>query len=247
MAIFMRERAFRGARAIFIHREICGLIYVALVVTKEVQVSLRHYPTTTTTEADDSQIDVMATRETRPSASRAPQDRSEPVGEHVEIYYPHASVGLFLWAFGALIVAAWAGFAPYVSPIFGFSGDGSGSWTWSDAHSFGALVPGALAFVSCLLILACARRPIGMQSAGTLMSSGALVFLCGAWLSVFPVAWAVMRAPYFQAASPTRTFEYWLCFASGPGVLLAAFGAMVMGRARIERVAHRIVNRFTVA
>ncbi|HTT59070.1 MAG TPA: hypothetical protein VMF33_03395 [Acidimicrobiales bacterium] len=197
---------------------------------------------------EPSVSDIMASRETNttpPSTFPAPVDKVEE--ERSEIYYPGAAVGLFMWAFVALLLSAWAGIVPYVGPIFGFSADGSPSWTWNDAHTYGALVPGAVGFVSCLVILACARRPTGMQSAGTLASSGFVVVLCGAWLTIFPVAWAVIRAPYFQLASPTLTLEYWLGYASGPGVLLVAFGAFVMGRARIERVAHRLVNRVSVA
>jgi hypothetical protein len=168
------------------------------------------------------------------------------VARETEIYYPDAAVGLFLAAFAAFLLSAWAGIVPYVGPIFGFSADGTSSWTWDQAHTYGALIPGAVAFVACGIILACSRRPAGMQSAGTLALSGFAVFVSGAWLAIFPVAWAVIHAPYFQAASPTLNLEFWLGYATGPGVLLAAFGAFVMGRAGIEGVAHRLINRINV-
>jgi len=213
--------------------------------------SIRQHSTDTMSDEARS-TDVMASRETTTMPVSTPIDstpiaRQDRVSELSEIYFPHATVGLFMGGILALLLSAWAGIIPYVGPIFGFSADGTSSWTWNDAHTYGALVPGAVAFVACLMILACARRPAGMQSAGTLASSGAVVFLCGAWLAVFPVAWAVIRVAYFQTASPTLTLEYWLGYAVGPGVLLAAFGAFVMGRARIERVAHRLVNRLSVA
>ena len=208
--------------------------------------SIRQHSTDTMSE-DAPTTDVMASRETTTMPISTPPARTDKVSELSEIYFPHATVGLFMGGILALLLSAWSGIIPYVGPIFGFSADGTSSWTWNDAHTYGALVPGAVAFVACLMILACARRPAGMQSAGTLASSGVVVFLCGAWLAVFPVAWAVIRVPYFQTASPTLTLEYWLGYAVGPGVLLAAFGAFVMGRARIERVAHRLVNRLSVA
>lgn len=208
--------------------------------------SIRHHSTDTMSE-DTPVTDVMASRETDTAPTPIPLAPKTTVSDGSDVYYPHATVGLFLEAFGALLLCAWAGIIPYVGPIFGFSADGTSSWTSNDAHTYGALVPGAVGLVACLMILACARRPAGMQSAGTLASSGAVVFLCGAWMAVFPVAWAVIRAPYFHVASPTLTLEYWLGYASGPGLLLAAFGAFVMGRARIERVAHRLVNRLSVA
>jgi hypothetical protein len=89
------------------------------------------------------------------------------------------------------------------------------------------------------LILAGARRPVGVQPAGTLASAGFVVFLCGAWLSVVPVVWPVISAPYFHAASPSMTLAHWLGYASGPGILLAAFGAYVMGRSRGAAVVSR--------
>ncbi len=206
-----------------------------------------HQHSTDIMSGDAPVTDVMASRETITMPAPTPPAPRDKVEQLSEIHYPRATVGLFVWAFVALLLSAWAGVVPYIGPIFGFSADGSSSWTWNDAHTYGALVPGAVGLVSCLVILACARRPVGMQSAGTLASAGFAVFVCGAWLAVFPVAWAVIRAPYFQAASPTSTLEYWLGYASGPGVLLAAFGAFVMGRARVERVAHRLVNRLSVA
>jgi hypothetical protein len=65
------------------------------------------------------------------------------------------------------------------------------------------------------------------------------VFLCGAWLAVFPVVWPVITAPYFHAASPSMTLAHWLGYASGPGVLLAAIGAYVIGRSRSSAVLSR--------
>ena len=30
----------------------------------------------------------------------------------------------------AVLVSAWGGIVPYVGPLFGYSGDGSGAWHW---------------------------------------------------------------------------------------------------------------------
>jgi hypothetical protein len=129
---------------------------------------------------------------------------------------------------------------PFLGPTFGFSADGTASWTWNELHALGAVVPGALGILMCLIVLACARRPMGLQSAGMLATSGFVLFLCGAWLTVVPLVWPVLVGSYFHAASPSTTLEYWMGYASGPGLLMAAFGAMVIGRAGRESLTSQV-------
>jgi hypothetical protein len=148
-----------------------------------------------------------------------------------EIHVRGASVGLFLGAFIALVLSAWAGIVPFVGPIFGFSADGTTSWTWNQVHALGALMPGAVGVLACVFIMATARRPLRNQSTFVLGTWGFVLLLCGAWLTMTPVIWPALEGPYFHAASPTMTVAYWMGYASGPGILLVAFGAFVMGRA----------------
>ncbi|MGA7836050.1 MAG: hypothetical protein WCA31_12650 [Acidimicrobiales bacterium] len=152
-----------------------------------------------------------------------------------------APVGLIFGGFLALLLSAWAGIAPLVGPTFGVSADGTSSWTWNEVHALGAVVPGAVGVIACVIVLACARRPMGLQSAGTLGFAGFVLFLCGAWLTVVPVAWPMLVGPYFHAATNSLTFEYWMGLASGPGLLLATFGGIVMGRAGRESMARRMI------
>jgi hypothetical protein len=154
--------------------------------------------------------------------------------QETDVYIRGASLGLILGGFLALLISAWAGIVPFLGPTFGFSADGASSWTWNEVHALGAVVPGAAGIVMCMIVLACARRPMGMASSGTLGMSGFVLFLCGAWLAVVPLVWPVLVGSYFHAASPSLTFEYWMGYASGPGLLLAGFGALVMGRAGRE-------------
>jgi hypothetical protein len=128
----------------------------------------------------------------------------------------------------ALLISAWAGLIPFVGPAFNFSADGSSSWTWNQVHALGALLPGVVGVLACGFIVSASRRQLGVRSSAAFW--GLVLFLCGAWLSVVPVVWPVIQGAYFLAASPSRTFAYWMAYASGPGVLLAAFGAFVMGR-----------------
>jgi hypothetical protein len=147
---------------------------------------------------------------------------------------PRATVqpSLILGGFVALLLAAWAGVAPFVGPIFGFSPDGTASWTWNEVHALGAVAPGAVGVIASFAVATTmARRPAGLASAGF------AVFLCGAWLASVPVVWPVLVGPYFQTASPHLTLADWMGLAIGPGVLLASFGAFTMGRARCARSA----------
>jgi hypothetical protein len=139
-------------------------------------------------------------------------------------------------AFIALLVSAWAGIVPFVGPTFGLSADGTSSWTWNHAHALGALVPGVVGVVACLMVLGSARMSRGFASFLALRTWGFLLFLCGAWLTVMPVAWPVLVGPYFHVASPTMTLAYWMAYSSGPGLLLAGFGAFVIGRSRSYRM-----------
>ena len=145
-----------------------------------------------------------------------------------------APLSLILGGFLALLLSAWAGIVPFVGPSFGFSPDGTASWTWNLAHALGALVPGAVGLLACLVIVVMARRPTGTLVPSRLVGAGYLIFLCGAWFAAVPVVWPVLVGSYFHAASPSLTLAYWMGLAIGPGILLAAFGAFAMGRAGRE-------------
>jgi hypothetical protein len=141
---------------------------------------------------------------------------------------------LILGGFLALLMSAWAAIVPFVGPSFGFSPDGTASWTWDRAHALGALVPGVISLLACLIIIVVARHPSGTLVPSRLVSAGLLIFLCGAWFASVPVVWPVLVGSYFRDASPSLTLAYWMGSATGPGVLLAAFGAFAMGRAGRE-------------
>ena len=111
------------------------------------------------------------------------------------------------------------------------SADGASSWTWDRVHLYGAVLPGALGVIAALFVIAAARRPVSTLSALSLRTWGLVILACGAWLTVAPIVWPAIVGPYFVAASPTQTLAYWLAYASGPGILLAAFGAYTAGRA----------------
>ncbi len=143
---------------------------------------------------------------------------------------PGAPLGLILGGFMALLVSAWAGLVPFLGPTFGYSADGSSAWTWNRVHVLAAVAPAVVGVLSSWWILARVRRPLNGRFTTGLAGFGFLLVASGAWLTVAPVVWPVVAGGYFLPATAGETLAYWLGYASGPGVLLVAFGAMVMGR-----------------
>lgn len=186
----------------------------------------------TDTHKGDVVTDVMASKTagtpTREGTNREGDSDTQVV--QTDWRSSRASVGLILGSFVAMLLSAWAGLVPFVGPTFGFSADGTSSWTWNQVHALGAVVPGALGVLACMLLLVSARRPRDHQSPAALRTWGFVLLLCGAWLTVMPVVWPAIKGTYFLAASPTMTVAYWLAYASGPGILLATFGTFVIGR-----------------
>jgi hypothetical protein len=138
------------------------------------------------------------------------------------------TAGLF-----TLVLGAWVAFVPFVGPLFDFSADGTSSWTWSLSHSLLFLVPGAVAFVAALMIIV-EGISVGPARHAVLGVAGMIVAVCGAWIVVGPYAWQVLESTNFFVAggSPLRELAYWIGYSVGPGGLLLALGAFVLGRPR---------------
>jgi hypothetical protein len=130
-----------------------------------------------------------------------------------------------------LLLGAWTGLIGYVAPAFSFSADGAGSWTWNLAHTYLLLVPGAAAVLAGTIIMVKGLSR-GRGRRALLGFAGLLAAVCGAWLVVGPFAWQVLEGtPFFVAgASALRDLTYFICYSFGPGGLLLALGAFVLGR-----------------
>jgi hypothetical protein len=128
----------------------------------------------------------------------------------------------------AVLVSAWGALVPYLGPGIGFGADGSGSWHWNLAHSLLGLVPGAVGIVVGLSLMA----PRGASVTRSRLNLGwdaALALAAGAWFAVGPLAWNDLYGRFFVTATPMRTLEYWVGYALGPGLILAACGAFALG------------------
>lgn len=160
------------------------------------------------------------------STATVPTDTSVRRGRSHLLPRPSLEVAGLL----TLLLGAWAGIVSYVGPTFGFSADGSTAWSWTFAHGMLFLLPGAGAFLAGVLTMMGAAR----DAKSVLGFAGLLAAACGAWLVVGPVAWPVLGHAAFFRTVPvgTRDLAYWIGYALGPGGLLLAFGAFILGRDR---------------
>jgi hypothetical protein len=143
-----------------------------------------------------------------------------------------------------LLVGAWGGIVPYLGPTFGYSADGSASWTWNLAHGVLALAPAAAAVLAGLAMLSAGGRAAGGFGRVSLAGAGLLALAAGGWFIVGPTAWPVLEGthPYFVGGSPFRVLEYVLGYSLGTGAIVAAGGAFALGwsmrhQRRLARVA----------
>jgi hypothetical protein len=131
----------------------------------------------------------------------------------------------------AVLVGAWGGIAPYVGHAIHYSADGSATWTWNLHHALLSLLPGAIAVVGGLLLMASAwvrreqpsaLRAIGLGVAAVLLGLGAVWFLIGAF--VWPI---YFTSNALATASPIRTFADVVGYYVAEGLVLAAMAGVV--------------------
>ncbi len=160
---------------------------------------------------------------------------------------PGAGASLGTVGLLTLLVGAWAGIIPFVGPLFGFNATGTPAWTWSLEHALVWLVPGAVAVVFGMTMLALAPMArTGMSRIGP-MWEGFIVACCGSWLVISPVAWRVLEgARSIRPAGTTTELVYWIGYDLGPGVLLAVLGGMAMGIAMLTRRERSVSRPVTV-
>ena len=139
----------------------------------------------------------------------------------------------------AILLGIWGALIPFIGPTFGYSADGSASWTLTSSHLWLAVIPGAIAFVCGFLILVTAPRAVAGSGRGALSLAGLLAVLAGAWFVIGPLAWSVITtAPhYFVSASPLRELGFQVGYALGTGVLLSLAGAFALAWSSVHQFA----------
>jgi hypothetical protein len=138
---------------------------------------------------------------------------------------------------GALL-GAWGGFCVFVGPYFGYRPTSATTWEWTTNNWLLHLLPGAVALVAGLMILAASPLRRAGRAAAPLGLAALLLLAAGAWFVIGPALW-----PTFQSSPPFATnVGAWTSFWNqlganlGPGVLLAALAGMAL-KASIARPA----------
>lgn len=170
----------------------------------------------------EKEVGIMATL-----AMPVQQDRAEVASERYRV----RSFGLALVGVVAVLTAAWGGIVPFVGPLFGFSGDGTASWTWNTPHAVLALIPGALGVFLGFVVIGEARGVVIGRGRITLAMAGTLLMIVGAWFAIGPFAWPVLAStgPYFVTGSHLRVLAYEVGYSVGTGIILVVCGAFVDG------------------
>jgi hypothetical protein len=137
---------------------------------------------------------------------------------------------------GVLIafLGAWVAVVAFVGPEFGYRATASASWQWTTTNWLLHLLPGAVAVLAGLIILGRAHSGSG-RGVGF---AGLLAALAGAWLILGPSLWPWLEAShaYLPTADAGTSFLRQAGANLAPGILLVAFGSMVLRAAHPGRV-----------
>ena len=142
-----------------------------------------------------------------------------------------SAAGLVVVGVVTMLLGIWGALVPFIGPTFSFSADGSGAWTMTWAHFWLAVLPGAVAFVSGLLMLLAAPRIVNGSGRALLLLAGLLAVLAGAWFIVGPLSWAAVSASaaYFVSARPLRELAFQIGYSFGPGIIVLVTGGYALG------------------
>lgn len=134
-------------------------------------------------------------------------------------------VGLFI-----ALLGAWGGIVAFVGPAFGYEPTSTASWQWTTANWLLHLVPGAMALVAGLAILAWTTNWGTLRARGVLAIAALLAIVAGAWFVIGPALWPWFQstAPYGPATDSGTSFLNQVGANLGPGVLLAMLGGMAL-------------------
>lgn len=149
---------------------------------------------------------------------------------HQSVNQPRYPAVVGFVAFLTILVSAWGGIAPFIGPTFGYSGAGGRAWHWSLAHAALAVVPAAAGIVGAMLVLGAAGSWRIRGTRGGVGLGGIFVLLAGGWFAVGWIAWQPLGgASYISSSTTFGFFVNVVGLAIGPGLVLAAFGAMTLG------------------
>jgi hypothetical protein len=118
----------------------------------------------------------------------------------------------------------------FVGPYFGYRPTSSTTWEWTTNNWLLHLLPGGVAVVGGLMVIAASPLRRAGRASAPLGLAALLLLAAGAWFVIGPALW-----PTFQSSPPFATgtgawTSFWNQLGAnlGPGVLLAALGGMAL-------------------
>ncbi len=129
-----------------------------------------------------------------------------------------------------IVLGMWGALAPFIGPYFNFAFSPDQAWTWTAGRGWLEVLPGAVAVVGGLLMLASRNRATAMM---------------GTWMAIAAGAWFVIgralagQLSLGEVGAPLATSEaqrVWLelTYFYGLGALIVFLGALALGRLSVR-------------
>jgi hypothetical protein len=137
-----------------------------------------------------------------------------------------------LSGFLLILLGAWGAVIPFVGPLFDFAFSPDRAWAWSEARGWLQVLPGAVAVVGGLLLLASRNR-------ATAMLGGWLGVLAGAWFVIGRASAGLLGIGEVGtpvAVTETKIVVLELAYFYGLGALIVFLGAAALGRISVRSV-----------
>lgn len=163
------------------------------------------------------------------SGGVVPATRTRPEEVTNEVVARPLSGSVLLVGVLTVLAGAWGALAPFVAPEFGLAADRTASFTPTNANVYLAVLPGAVALLCGLVMIATARGRAG-RGRPHLWFLGLVVVCCGAWFAVGQYAWTAMGNSRYLLSAGSETYLWKeLAFTVGIGAVLVLLGANAMG------------------
>ncbi len=166
------------------------------------------------------------------------QGPGAPVG--VKSYHP---IRIGAMAILVILLGAWAALVAFIGPSFGYQATTASSWRWTTTNWLLHLVPGAVAVVGGLLILALwPGTSAAMRLLYRLVTLS--VVAAGAWLVIGPAVWPVIESSsaYGPSGSAWTSFLHEVGANLGPGLLIVFLGGMLLEAAAAKVATTRVAT-----
>lgn len=127
-----------------------------------------------------------------------------------------------------LLLGAWGALVPFVGPHFGYAYTPNATWTMTSGRLWLDVLPGAVAVLGGLVMMASAHRALGLWA-------GWLAAVAGAWFVIGPTLSRFWNGGQPQTGTPVSTDTLHtvileIGFYSGLGVVIVFLAATALGR-----------------